>query len=205
MLLVAQLVLTTLGWPVLLAGQSAASPPLQGTLSDPTGDVRPSATMPVPPDLVSARVDVRDGTLTLTVAFAKGTLSDRTSLNVYFDIDEDARTGWVRDPQAPEAAGIDYEISPLSPHDPARGALRIRSGGRNSRMAGLVEWTSPAPDQKRVALPLSRLGNDDGRLTFALECNHILEESSSGTASLKMIASHVDLIPNHGLRPGRVR
>jgi hypothetical protein len=87
-------------------GQAAVT--RSGTLSDPIGDVRPSTGMPVPPDLISARIDVHDDVLTLTVTFAKGTLSPQTSLNVYFDTDENATTGASR---LLDRIGADFGLS----------------------------------------------------------------------------------------------
>jgi hypothetical protein len=178
--------------------------PLSGTLTDPQGDVTPSAQVRVPPDFVAATIDVRDGHLTLTISFAPGTLSPQTAITVYLDTDENASTGQSTFKGDRQPIGADYVIRSLQPHDPARAALSDETAFLQSRFSGLVAVTSPAPDTRRIELPLSRLGNDDGRMKFKLECSQVvsLAETSQGSTQTTVLA---DVMPNMGGKPGVVK
>ena len=179
---------------------SAQSPTSSGKLTDRAGDVRPSTTMPKPPDLLSATIDVFGGNL--TVSFAPGSLSDKTILTIYLDLDEDAKTGLATPLSDSSANGADYVISGLSPHNPARAGLSQKSGRNGSTFRGLLDVVRPAPDQLRIVVPLSRLGDDDGRMKFAVGCSHLLSTTPDGNQT---IASHVDVMPDRGEAPGAVR
>src|SRR6478609_5751825 len=154
------LALVLLVWSAPAGALRDQPKPLSGTLTDPAGDVTPSAQMPVPPDFVGATIEVRDRTLTLTISFAHGTLSPQTAITVYLDTDENASTGQATFKGDKQPIGADYVIRSLQPHDPTRAALSDETAFLQSRFGGLVAVTSPAPDTRRIELPLSRLGND---------------------------------------------
>ena len=160
--------------------------------------------MPVPPDFVGATIEVRGGTLTLTISFAPGTLSPQTAFTVYLDTDESATTGQATFKNDKQPIGADYVIRSLQPHDPARAALTDETAFLQSRFSGVVSVTSPAPNTPRIELPLSRLGNDDGRMKFKLECSQVVSLTETSQGSTQTIV-HADLMPNTGGKAGVVK
>jgi hypothetical protein len=195
------------------AGTSACLPktsPLPGDgltaeVTDRRGDARASARVPTPPDFIRATAIVSDGAFTLTVSFATGTLSDRTAIRVYLDTDEDAATGTVAFFRDSRPIGADYVIRPLQPINPARAALTREAAPSQSVFSGVLDVTSPAPDQRRFVVRLARLGNDDGRLRFKLECDQVVEQSQEGLKSTATLLTHLDEMPDAGAPPGAVR
>lgn len=194
-------------------GTSACLPktsPLPGNgltaeITDRRGDARASARVPTPPDFIRATAIVRDGAFTLTVSFAPGTLSDQTAIRVYLDTDEDAATGTVAFFRDSRPIGADYVIRPLQPINPARASLTHEAAPNQSVFRGVLDVTSPAPDQRRFVVPLARLGHDDGRLRFKLECDQVVEQSQEGLKSTATVLTHLDEMPDAGDPPGIVR
>ena len=184
---------------------SGSQKPLVGELKDPVGDVKPNRQMPTPPDLVHARFEVSNGALTITASFAPGTLSPQTTVNIYLDTDEDAKTGTVVFIREKNQIGADFEIQPLQPQNVARAALTAHPSATESKLLGLIDVVSPSIDQRRFVVPLQRLGNDDGRMAFKLECSFIVNATDTGSTSKQTIMSHVDVMPNINGRPGLVR
>lgn len=177
---------------------------LAGKLMDPKGDVSPSAQLPVPPDLVAATIEVDRGVFALTISFARGTLSPQTSVTVYLDTDENPSTGEKTFKTDKAPIGADYVIRGLQPHDPARASLTHQTGSNQQDFNGLVDVTTPAPDTRRIELPLSRLGNDDGRLRFKVMCAQVVNFTQTGQGSTQTIV-YADTMPNPDRKPGVVK
>lgn len=177
---------------------------MSGKLTDPRGDVKPSVQLPTPPDLVAATIEVGQGVFTLTISFARGTLSPQTSVTVYLDTDENPSTGekTFKTDRAP--IGADYVIRGLQPHDPARASLTHQTGPDQQDFNGIVNVTTPAPDTRRIELPLSRLGNDDGRLTFKVMCAQVVNVTQTDQRSTQTIV-YADTMPNVDGKPGVVK
>lgn len=105
-------------------------------------------------------------------AFAPGTLSTlRTAFSLYLDTDEKQATGY----QAPAGVGADayltgweYVIRGLHSAESTSAAIYRAEGtaGTSLTFVDNVDVTFPAADRARVTVPLSRLGNDNGRLWF---------------------------------------
>ena len=175
-----------------------------GKVTDRIGDSTKSSQLPKPPDFVSATIAVTSETLTLTVSFAPGTLSEQTGFRVYLDTDEDAQTGTATFSGERNPIGADYVIRGVSPHQPKLAALTREAPPGQSTFLGPIDVTSPAPDQRRIVLPLSRLGNDDGRLLFKLECYAVVATSENPPGQIREInLQYLDFMPNRDDKPGR--
>jgi hypothetical protein len=176
-----------------------------GKLTDRAGDSTKSTQLPKPPDFVAATIEVSSDTLTLTVSFAPGTLSEQTGMRVYLDTDEDVKTGAVTFPRERNPIGADYAIRGVSPHVPTKAALTRETAPSQSTFLGPIDVTSPAPDKRRIVLPLARLGNDDGRLLFKLECYAVVATSADLPGQTRETnLQYLDFMPNRDEKPGRV-
>ena len=178
---------------------------LSGAVSDAVGDSIPRSQAGMRmPDLQAGTVQVSGGNLVITISFAEGTLAPQTGLTVYLDTDEDAATGSIalreRDP-----IGADYAIRGLTPHDPSKASITQEAAQNQSRFRGIVDVTSLTSNQRRIVVPLTRLGNDDGRLRFKVECYQVIASSRAGQTATETILSHVDAMPDNGRPPGVVR
>ena len=182
-------------------GPSApGSSPLSGTLTDPAGDVVATASVPNPPDLIAATIDVASQTLNLIVTFAPGTLAPQTGFRLHLDTDENAATGsQIFIGEGNNAIGADYAVTGFNPHDPSRAALQRNLTGGSPSFLGTLDVVMET-NVRRVSIPLAQLGNDDGRLQFKVECYQVI--ASSGTTQT---IAQGDLIPNFGLPAGLVR
>ena len=121
--------------------------------------------VPVPPDLVAAAIDVAGGSLTATVSFAPGTLSAAdTFACVMLDVDENASTGNAS-AGGDVQLGFDYSVCAVLPRGSTSAQVSRLSGGTASAV-GSVPATFLSADQVRFTVPLSLLGNDDGRVAF---------------------------------------
>lgn len=179
-----------------------------GEVTDPIGDAqaRPLAGVTAPPDLVGATIEAKDGLLTATVSFAAGTMSQsNTRWFIQLDLDQDPATGAhrgeavVSDP----LIGYEYIISfGSSPGVAQTGILRMRFDGNVRRWfsdtAGTAEVTFPTANQARAVIPLTLLGNDDGRLAFRV----IAQQWGISTAGSLNLQGNLDLVPNDGVAPG---
>jgi hypothetical protein len=179
----------------------AASPALQGAVMDSTGDSVAVPGVPISPDLLAGTVDVANGTVSLSVSFTPGTLSQTDTLfQVQFDTDENPSTGF---PGEPGLLGIDYFVRAVVPRSSTRAALQRVFGTAPCSDAApcpVVETADvafPTPVEARVTFPLAALGNDDGRMTFKV----IVEQWISDTA----VSTVLDVMPDRGLLPGVVR
>jgi hypothetical protein len=176
-----------------------------GQVTDPRGDSTAGNRLANPPDLTAAEIVVAGGTLTLTVTFAPGTLSSRTQLTVYFDTDEDGKTGVPVFYREREPIGADYVIRGLQPRDPSHAALTHDTSATQQTFLGIIDVTSPSPNERRYVIPLSRLGGDDGRLKFKMECDFAVAESQDGSSSAQTMLMGLDQMPDRDKRPGLVR
>jgi hypothetical protein len=134
-------------------------------VADPAGDAVVSSAVPTPPDLIHGSVDVGGGSLTVTIQFAPGTLN-RTStlLTIQLDTDQNPATGIP----AANGVGIDYVLSMYGPTGtivqqatPATCA----NGGACYTQVGTASLGF-GTDTMTTAIPLSMLGNVDGRLNY---------------------------------------
>jgi hypothetical protein len=178
-------------------------------VTDATGDARarPLAGVPVPPDLVGATIEVKDGLLTATVSFAAGTMSQsNTRWVITLDLDQDPATGAhrgeARDDTDP-LMGYEYLIAFISSPGLAQtDILRMRWEANVRRWfsdtIGTAEVTFPTANQARAVILLTLLGNDDGRLAFRVEA-HQWGISSSGNLNRQ---PSLDSIPNDAVAPG---
>jgi hypothetical protein len=171
---------------------------LSGTLSDPV-DMMPSPQVPSPPDFTGATLEVANETLDITVTFAPSTLAPETGFRVYLDTDEDVTTGSrVFSNEGSSAIGADYWVTGLNPHDPSRGALTGFISG-SPTFLGMLNIATGA-NVRRLSIPLSQLGGDDGRLRFKFECYQVVASSGSSQTIVQF-----DVMPDFGLPAGVVR
>ena len=177
-------------------------------VTDATGDAqaRPLAGVPIPPDFVGATIEAKDGLLTATVSFAAGTMSQaNTRWVIRLDIDQNPATGAHRgsasDPDP--LIGYEYIIGFISSPGLAQtDILRMRFDA-NVRLwfsdtIGTAEVTFPTANQARTVIPLTLLGNDDGRLAFRFEASQ-WGISTSGNLNRQ---PSLDSMPNDGVAPG---
>jgi hypothetical protein len=134
-------------------------------VADPAGDAAVSAAVPTPPDLIHGSVDVGGGSLTVTIQFAPGTLNRAsTLLTIQLDTDQNPATGIP----AANGVGIDYVLSMYGPTGtivqqatPATCA----NGGACYTQVGTASL-GLGTDTMTTTIPLSMLGNADGRLNY---------------------------------------
>ena len=132
-------------------------------VTDPAGDEVASAAVPTPPDLIHGSVDVGGGNLRVTFQFAPGTLSPSTVATILLDTDQNAATGFND-----TGYGIDYGVSLY-----ASTAAFIQKANPSSCASGGNCYTyvgtasvSLGTDTMATTIPLSMLGNADGRLSY---------------------------------------
>jgi hypothetical protein len=175
---------------------------MTGTVTDPAGDALPRPGVAVTPDLVGATIEVNGGNLTLTVTLAPGTLSQtQTLISATLDTDENPNTGAPGiDSGATDAAlmGADYVINAVIPRNSTQ-ALVLRAIGNAYQFttAGTASVSFPSGNQVRVTVPLSLLGNDDGRMKFKVVCSQYLTDTT--------LTGITDFMPDPGQSPGVVR
>ena len=169
---------------------------MRGEVSDPTGDALSDPRVPVAPDLVRATADVVAGSVTFVIHFAPGTLDRQTTrVSVLLDTDQDGSTGI----QQASGIGADYDIdlaagtsqAAITKADPASCAAHLSCFVPVGSMAVIL-----TADSVQVIVPLSLLGNDDGRLSF---------QASSYVLVAPLISVVFDFIPDSGLQPARVQ
>lgn len=164
---------------------------LSAVMSDPAGDVWLSTN----PDLVGFRAAVADCQLTLTITFAPGTLSPgKAAWQVSLDTDENAATGFPgRDAGNTDAAamGAEYFVE----RDTDDSIARVKAPWVPAAN-GTVPVTI-AGNQLVLVLPLTMLGNDDGRMVFSVIVSRVLGPGAN-TAIL-------DYLPDRGAALPRTR
>jgi hypothetical protein len=174
---------------------------LKGTASDTKGDRQNVLGVSIPPDLVSATIDVSAGSATIVVTFAAGTLEPTFTLfSILLDTDESPATGNAGTGADATTFGWDYSISGVSPQGSTTAQIsRALGPSLQGQVAGVgtVTVTFPVADQARVTVPLSLLGNDDGRMAFKVICQQWLAATiNSGV---------LDWMPDVGQPPALVR
>lgn len=173
-----------------------------GTVTDAAGDAVARPGVAVSPDLIAATIEVSAGNLTLTVTLAPGTLSHTDTLvSTVLDTDENPATGSPGiDSGSTDASlfGTDYVINAVAPRGSAQ-ALILKAVGNAYQFTtvGTAPVSFPAADQLRVIVPLSLLGNDDGRLRFKVTSAQYLSDTTT--------TGITDYMPNAGAAPGVVR
>jgi hypothetical protein len=196
---VAALLLSTIACTSSTIAPSATSSALHGEVSDPVGDALPTPTFPNPPDLVHGTVEVAGGNVTFTIQFAPGTLDRQTTrLTIELDTDLNPSTGIP----AGSGLGIDYVVDMwASPTQTViEKAVPTGTCTPNSpcyTMVGAAPLTLTA-DGMQASVPLSLLGNADGRLVFRVFAYAFPQLAGSTT----MIS---DVMPDLTLSPGRVQ
>ncbi len=169
----------------LLPGvQAQRCPTLFGLITDPPGDaVRDPRANPAP-DIVSASIAVSGGVARFSVRFAPGAF-DRTTTYVVFhlDTDQNPATGV----QGGNGVNVDYGIPGVDYIVTFGSSLRGQDvfvtrfdGGFRGTAAGVVTTTQDGLD---AAVPLSLLGNDDGRLNFKLFAQFLVVGSQVTTVT----------------------
>jgi len=172
-----------------------------GAVSDPRGDRLAVLGLTIPPDLIGATIDVSGGSATILVTFAPGTLERTfTMFSVLLDTDENPATGNAGIIGDSTTFGWDYSISGVNPQGSTVAQIvRALGPGQPGQVTpiGTATVTFPSDDQARVTVPLSLLGNDDGRMNFKVSGQQWITMSSA--------TGVLDWMPDVGLPPGQVR
>jgi hypothetical protein len=166
---------------------SAPTPTLGGSVTDPAGDANGVA------DLVSATIDVSNGTLVATVSFAPGSVSG--AFIIRLDTDENPATGFAGvDGGNTDGSliGWEYSVSAFAPQGST--AVVVTRSSDFSQVATATS-TFPTATQTRVSIPLTAIGGDDGRLRFKVI-------STTGDPVNSPIS---DRMPNTGVPAGEVK
>jgi len=169
---------------------------MRGDVSDPAGDALSDPRVPVAPDLVRATADVVAGNITFVIQFAPGTLDRQTTrVSVLLDADQDGSTGI----QQAGGIGADYNID-LAAGTSQAAITRADPASCAAHLSCFVPVGSTAltfaADSVQMIVPLSLLGNDDGRLSF---------QASSYVLVAPLTPVVFDVIPDRGLQPARVQ
>jgi hypothetical protein len=168
--------------PIVSCGSSSTSPsqattnPLHVDVTDPSGDARPLDGLARSPDFIRGAADVGNGTITFTVRFATGTFDPATTLVIIeLDVDQNPSTG-----QSDSGLGADYLVS-LGSGFGAQALVGHYAGSlANFTPVGNASVTT-VTDGMDVTVPLSLLGNDDGRLDFRMIAfSHVAGSPTSG-------------------------
>jgi hypothetical protein len=195
------------------APASSAPTTLQGTVSDRAGDALPNATGLASPDLTGATISVSGGNVTLTVTFAPGTLTNQTVFYASLDTDENVNTGRPGLPGGGSGGsafsdtsllGVDYEIAAVYPRNSGQATVfRVTAAPpAQPTVVGTATLTFPAADQARIVVPLSMLGNDDGRMAFKVTAQLWVTDTST---TISQVGSMLDYMPDTGQPVGLVR
>jgi hypothetical protein len=159
-------------------------------VTDAASDAVVSAAVPTPPDLIHGTLDVGGGNLTVTVQFAPGTLSPSTVVTILLDTDQNPATGFVA-----TGYGIDYGLSLYASTE-----AFIQKANPSSCASGGNCYTylatasiSLGTDTMATTIPLSTLGNADGRLNYRV---------FAGAPANSTITT--DVMPDMTLPPARV-
>ena len=202
------LALAACGGSTSAPSTSSLTSTLTGSVTDGIGDtvilpvirdgVAMTPVVPVPPDLVAAAIDVAGGSLTATLSFAPGTLSaPDTFACVMLDVDENASTGNAS-AGGDVQLGFDYSVCAVLPRGSTSAQVSRLSGGTASAV-GSVPATFLSADQVRFTVPLSLLGNDDGRVAFKVVSMQWVDDA------LIVNTGAIDWMPDIGLAAGLVR
>jgi hypothetical protein len=165
--------------------------PLNGEVCDVTGDALPDRRLRhPPPDLVRGIAEVQAGSVAFTVRFAPGTFDPATTLIlIYLDTDEKRSTGIVM----AGGLGVDYNVSASAQN----GGHVEKYDGRWMQIGTVA--TTVVADGIDVTVPLSLIGNPDGRLNYRISSFIVLPNTTRATGVI------VDTMPDVNLPPGRVQ
>jgi hypothetical protein len=172
---------------------SSSTATLTGSAADAVGDtvilpvlrngVSVTPVVPTPPDLVSVTVTVSNGNLTATIGFAPGTFSHADSFAcLLLDVDENAGTG-NPPPAGDPPIGYDYSICAVNPRGSTRAQLSQLSSGAATGI-GSVDVMFPSSDSLRFTVPMSMLGNDEGRMAFKVVSMQWVDAPVFNTAAI---------------------
>jgi hypothetical protein len=145
---------------------------------------------------VHATADIASGSLTIVLQFAPGTLDRQTTrVSVLLDTDQDGSTG-IRQT---DGIGADYSMD-LAAATSQAGVAKANPVNCAARLA-CFEIVGSVPvtvvtDGMQVTVPLSLLGNDDGRLNFQMN-SYVLVAPSTTVL--------FDFMPDSNVPPGRVQ
>jgi hypothetical protein len=180
---------------------SPAPATLKGTAIDAAGDRETVLGVSIPPDLIGATIDVSGGSATILVTFAPGSLEPTFTLfSILLDTDENPATGNAGLGADGTTFGWDYSITGVNPQASTIAQIsRALGPGQQGQVTGVgtATVTFPAADQARVTVPLSTLGNDDGRMNFKVNVRQWI----AGTNSTGVI----DWMPDVGQAAASVR
>ncbi len=188
--------------PVLIAAgvdvNLGATP--SGNVTDPAGDATNStADDPANPDLVSGSASSDGTNMNFTVAFVAAGFSSSTSrASFVLDTDENPATGFPGVDAANNDSslmGVEYLVNIGANLGANAEVLKFVSLPNNFTSLGTFPATVNA-DGYSVAIPLSTLGGDDGRMTFKVETQSFLGPGFTGI---------LDYMPNLGLAPGQAK
>ena len=183
------------------ASPSVTSPALHGEANDAKGDAIAGGGIATAPDLVHATADVAAGNITFVIQFAPGTFDRQsTRVSVLLDTDQDGSTG-IRQLNA---LGADYSID-LSASTSQATIMKADAASCAALLTCFNAVGSQAvtfvQDGMQVIVPLSLLGNDDGRMSFQIFAS-ILVSSSPPALPTALI---VDVMPDVAAAPARVQ
>jgi len=188
----------TSGMSTIAVTGTGTRPPRRGSVTDPVGDPRPYLGVPagaILTDLEAASIDIAGGMVTISISFARGTLSaSDVNCQVMLDTDENPSTGAALDPTDPSRIGADYVVTFVSPRGSTHAAIDRR--GSTSTLMGSADVVFPAADQARISFPISFLDYDDGRLAFKVRTFYTDPAGNAGV---------VDIMPSSGVPAGVTR
>ena len=180
----------------VFAGCTSTAPTViyTGSVTDPQGDViTQGGAVPVPADMISAKLDVVGTDLVITVTFAPGTLSHADSQwQVNLDTDDNPATGVIDEP----TIGIDFIVRAVFPRGSTTAEI-VKVVNNTFPVVGTATVSYPTNDSAKVTVPLSKLGDDEGKLSFKFTTAHWLNDTGG--------SSVLDTMPNVGLPVGTVR
>lgn len=145
------------------SGPTATLNNFHAEVTETAGDAVATAAVPKPPDLIHAILDVGDGLLRVTFQFAPGTLSPSTVVTILLDTDQNPATGYND-----TGYGVDYGVSLYASTQAfiqKANPSSCASGGNCYTLIG-TSSINLGSDTIATAIPLSTLGNADGRLGY---------------------------------------
>jgi len=170
-------------------------------ISDPAGDAQPVQVASRGPDLVRGIVDVRDGLATFDIRFAPGTFDPAsTRVTIQLDTDQVATTGIG----TVYGLGIDFTLDLWAPMGWALVLKAVPSGACTAVSPCYVRAGSGSltllDDGMKVTVPLSLLGNCDGRMDF-----RVLSYAAKPGGSTSLPTNVSDMMPDAGQPNGRLQ
>ena len=132
-------------------------------VTDVAGDAVGSATAATPPDLIHGTLDVGGGNWTVRFQVAPGTLGPSTVVTILLDTDQDPATGFND-----TGYGVDYGVSLYASTQAFIQKANPPSCASGGNCYTLVSAASVrlGTDTIATTIPLSMLGNADGRLNY---------------------------------------